>query len=147
MRAIYRVLALLIALSVVFQAAVLSYGWFQVLNEVGGGAVLDKNGERNVGHTLHGVFGVFIIPAMALLLLIVSFVAKIPAGVKWAGITFGVTVLQVLLAFVSFGVPVLGVLHGVTAFALAGVASIAARTVRTAPAPATSDAPAPAAAL
>jgi hypothetical protein len=56
----------------------------------------------------------------------------VPGGVKWAAITLGVTVLQVLLAFVSFGATLAGTLHGVNAFALGAVASIAASKARTA---------------
>jgi hypothetical protein len=70
-----------------------------------------------------------------LLLLIVSFFAGIPGGVKWAAITFGVMVLQVLLAYASFPVPILGLLHAINAFALAAVASIAMRQARLAGAP------------
>jgi hypothetical protein len=132
MRAAYRVLALLIAVGVVVQVASIAYAWFQVLHDLDGGGVFDKNTERNAGHALHGMVGVMVIPLLALLLLIVSFFAKIPGGVKWAGITLGVTVLQVALAFVSFGAPIVGTLHGINALALAGVASIAARKARTA---------------
>jgi hypothetical protein len=132
MRVAYRALALLIAIGVVVQVASIAYAWFQVLHELDSGGVLDKNTERNAGHVLHGTVGVMVIPLLALLLLIVSFFAKIPGGVKWAGITLGVTVLQVALAFASSGAPIVGTLHGVNALVLAGVASVAARKARTA---------------
>ena len=35
---------------------------------------------------LHGLVGMMLIPLLALVLLIISFFAKIPGGVKWAGI-------------------------------------------------------------
>jgi hypothetical protein len=132
MRGTYRVLALLIAAGVVVQAALIAGAWFQVLNQAESGAVFDKNSERNWGHVGHGEVGIIIIPILALALLILSFFARIPGGVKWAAITFGVVVLQIALAFVCFFAPALGVLHGLNAFALAAVASIAARKARVA---------------
>jgi hypothetical protein len=44
-----------------------------------------------------------------------------------AGIVVGLVVLQFLLAVVSFGLPALGVLHGINGLAIAGVAGTAAR--------------------
>jgi Family of unknown function (DUF6220) len=130
MRATYRVLALLIAAGVVVQAAVIAFAWFQVINDTESGGVFDKNNEGNWGHVAHGVIGSMIIPVLAIVLLILSFFARIPGGVKWAAITFGVVALQVLLAFLSFAAPIVGILHGLNAFALAAVASIAARKAR-----------------
>jgi hypothetical protein len=130
MRATYRVLALLIAVGVVLQAAFVAVAWFQVLNEMDSGAVIDKNYEGNWAHIAHGQVGILVIPIIALVLLIISFFARIPGGVKWAAITFGLVVLQIVLAFAGFAAPIVGSLHGINAFALAVVASIAARKAR-----------------
>ena len=130
MRATYRVLALLIAVGVVVQAAFIALAWFQVIKDTEAGGVFDKNSEGNWAHMAHGETGVMVIPVLALALLILSFFARIPGGVKWAAITFGVVALQVLLAFLGFSAPVVGALHGINAFALAAVASIAARKAR-----------------
>jgi hypothetical protein len=130
MRAIYRVLAGLIAIGVVLQAAFIAVAWFTVLKDTDSGAVFDKNTEANWGHLAHSVVGTMVIPLLALLLLIVSFFARIPGGVKWAAITLGVVVLQIVFAFLGFAAPVLGLLHGINAFAVAGVASIAMRKAR-----------------
>ena len=131
MRTTYRVLAMLIALGVVVQAALIAVAWFLVLNSLDDGTVLDKNSERNWGHELHGMFGMMVIPLIAVVLLVVSFFARVPGGVKWAAITFGVALLQIVFAFVAYGgAPVVGVLHGINAFVLAGVASIAMRKAR-----------------
>src|SRR5680860_422596 len=101
MRSTYRVLAYLVALGVVLQAATVAFAWFTVINEVDGGAVIDSNFEGNVGHMLHGMVGMNAIPLIALVLLIVSFFAKVPGGIKWAAITLGVAVLQVVLGIVA----------------------------------------------
>ncbi len=45
----YRVLASLIALGVLVQAAAVAFGWFEVISEVENGAVFDENAEFNLG--------------------------------------------------------------------------------------------------
>ena len=135
MRATYRVLAGLVAVGVVLQAMFIALGWFTAIKDMDDGLVIDKNYDGNIGHTLHGQFGTLVIPILALLLLIVSFFAHVPGGIKWALYVFGLVVLQIALAFLSFGVtPVLGLLHGLNAFALLAVAAIASRRAAGAPA-------------
>jgi hypothetical protein len=128
----YRVLAGLIALGVLLQAGSVAYGWFDALSAVDAGTVIDGNYEGNAGHMLHGVLGMMVIPLLGLILLIVSFVAakSIPQGRKWAGIVFGVTVLQVALAFAAFSAPVIGALHGINALVLLGAAARAGALTR-----------------
>jgi hypothetical protein len=134
MRATYRVLAMLIALGVVLQAAFIAWGLFAVHKGADNGETF-SNTSPDAGIAAHMVLGSSVIPLIALIFLIVSFFARIPGGVKWAAITFGVTVLQVGLAYVSYAVPFIGVLHGLNAFALAAVASIAMRKARLANTP------------
>jgi hypothetical protein len=121
----YRVLAGLIALGVLVQAASVAYGWFDALSAVDAGTVIDGNYEGNAGHVLHGIIGMIVVPLLGLILLIVSFVAakSVPQGRKWAGIVFGVIVLQVALAFAAFSAPVIGALHGINALVLFGAAA------------------------
>jgi heme A synthase len=69
---------------------------------------------------------------VALLLLISSFFAKIPGGVKWALIVFLTMIVQVALGLFAHAVPLLGVLHGIVALVLFGVAVSAAMRVSTA---------------
>ncbi len=133
MRSAYRVLAYLIATGVVIQAAAIAYAWFAVIDKIDGGAVLDENWEGNAGHAVHGIVGISAIPLLALILLVVSFFAKVPNGVKWAGGIFALVVAQVLVAFISFGAPGLGVLHGIFALALFAVAFMASHRVVTTP--------------
>jgi hypothetical protein len=135
MRAAYRILAMLVAIGVVVQVAVIAWGWFDVLHTVDDGGTFAK-GDETAGMTTHGVIGFMIMPVIALLLLIVSFFAKIPGGVKWALIVFGDTVLQVVLAIISGPAPIIGALHGINALALAAFASIAMRKARLAATPA-----------
>ena len=122
MRSAFRVLAILIALGVVVQAGSIALAWFTVIGELSDGATLSEDSDRNLGHELHGIVGMMVMPVLALALLIVSFLAKIPDGAKWAAIILGLVVLQVVLAIVSFSVSGIGALHGVNALILAAVA-------------------------
>lgn len=134
MRSTYRTLAMLVAIGVVLQVAFVAFAWFDVLAATDDGEAFSTyEDDSNIGHTLHGYFGIGI-PLVSLALLIVAFFAKIPGGVKWAAIVFGVAVLQVVLAIVAFGLPVIGALHGINALVLAGVAGRAAKQASDAPA-------------
>jgi hypothetical protein len=73
-----------------------------------------------------------------LILLILSFLTDVPRGRMLAGIIVGLVVLQFLLAVVSFGLPALGVLHGINGLAIAGVAGAASRRAASPPTPAPS---------
>jgi hypothetical protein len=128
----YRVLSGLIALGVLVQAAAIAFGWFDALHELDNGLVIDENYEGNAGHVVHGVNGMYVMPLLGLILLIVSFFAakQVPGARKWAGIVFGLIVLQVVLAFVAFGAPVVGALHGLNALAIIGVAGRASMLTR-----------------
>lgn len=133
MRSVYRALSGLLTLGVVVQLAAIAAAWFQVLNDVDDGGVFDNN-SRNWAHNLHSVVGAEIIPLLAVALLVVSFFARVPGGVKWAALTFGAVVLQILLAFASYAVPGLGALHGLNALAVAALAQVASKQAGKAPA-------------
>lgn len=125
MKQTYRVMAGLVALGVLVQAAAIAFGWFDAISEVDKGAVIDENYEGNAGHMVHALNGVIVMPALGLILLIVSFFAakEVPGAVKWGTIVFGLIVLQVALAFAAFSAPVVGALHGINALAVIGVAA------------------------
>jgi hypothetical protein len=82
------VLAALIALGVLVQAAAIAFGWFDAIHDVDNGLVIDENYDGNAGHILHGIVGLYAIPLLGLVLLIVSFFAakEVPGARKWAGI-------------------------------------------------------------
>ena len=143
MRSVYRVLAGLIAIGVVVQAMAIALAWFTVLHDSEDGLVFDKNSDPNIGHWIHTIVGSGVIPLLAILLLIVSFFAKVDGGVKWALYVFGAVALQFGLAAASFGAPVVGALHGLNAFLLLGVAATAARraAAQSATAAATAESP------
>ena len=133
MRQTYRVLAWLIALGVVVQAAAIALGWFTALHDVDNGLVIDKNYEGNAGHALHGIVGMYAIPVLGLVFLIVSFAAAkaVPRGSTWAAIVFLAILVQVALAFLAFGLPAIGARHGLNALIVFGAAVRAALLTRT----------------
>jgi len=136
MKGVYRVLAFLVALGVVMQAAAIAFAMFGLIKWVEQGGVVDSSTEPNpdlggyAGFALHGMGGMMIIPAIALLFLISSFFAKVPGGIKWALIVFGVTVVQVALGLFSHEIAGLGWLHGANALILFGLAVSAGLRVR-----------------
>lgn len=127
MRGAYKGIAQLIALGVALQAATIALGWFIVIGDLDDGKTLTEDWEYNIGHATHAVIGLMVMPLLGLVLFILSFFAKVPSGVKWAGLLFAAIVVQVALAFVSFGVPLIGALHGLNALLVLGLALAAAR--------------------
>jgi hypothetical protein len=129
MRATYRVLALLVPILVAFQALAIATEIFGLGSWVEDGNTFTKSvleGDSGsvtgaIGGALHG-FGAIGIALVGLILLIVSFFAKIQGGVKWAAIVFLDIVLQWTFAFLGFGVAwQIGALHGLNAIILAGL--------------------------
>ena len=135
MKSVYRVLAYLVALEVVIQAAAIAFAMFGLTKWIDEGGVLDAAAVQSAtttftgvsGFMVHGVNGQVVVPLIALLLLISSFFARVPGGLMWAGLVFLAVVVQVFLGIFAHGVPELGILHGIVAIALFAFAVIAAR--------------------
>ena len=132
MKQTYRVISGLIALGVLVQAGAIAAGWFTALHDVDKGLVIDKNYDGNGFHGLHAFVGFNVMPLLGLILLIVSFFAakSVPGARMWAGIVFGLIILQVALALFSFSIPSLGALHGINALAIFGCAVRASMLTR-----------------
>jgi hypothetical protein len=130
MRSVYRVLAYLIAALVVVQAGAIAYGVFGLFSWVESGGTFDQAALEaenagiggGFGFGLHITIGYFVIPLAALLLLIISFFAKVPGGIRWALFLFLTVVVQTLLAGFAHAVPGIGWLHGIVALVLFGLA-------------------------
>jgi hypothetical protein len=138
MRTVYKVLAYLVAAEVAVQAMAMVFAVAGLAKWVDEGGVFDKavfESEQSpfpevVGFIVHGINGSMVIPAIAVLLLVCSFFAKIPGGVKWAGIVLLLVAVQVSLGFAGHDIPALGALHGLNALALFGTAFHTARRAR-----------------
>jgi hypothetical protein len=145
MRTVYRVLAFLIAIEVLIQAMSISYAiaglgkWVEDDGGVLNKQVLDSDSPDFPGvggFMVHGLNGTMIIPILVLLLLIVSFFAKVPGGVRSAAILLVLVALQVFLGIFAHSVPYVIVLHVLNAFAILGVAAMAGRSASVAAEPA-----------
>jgi Family of unknown function (DUF6220) len=137
MRNAYRILAYLLAVEVLVQAMAIAYAiaglgkWVEDDGGVLNKQVLDSDNPdfKGVGgFALHGINGTMIIPILIILLLVVSFFAKVPGGVRSAAILFGLVVLQVFLGIFSHSIPFVIVLHVLNAFAILGLAIMAGRS-------------------
>ena len=135
----YRFLAFMIAALVVVQAGAIAWAFFGMTAWVtDDGGVINKellecnDCEQSFtaewGFAIHMFFnGLVLIPLTSVILLMVSFFAKVPKGVTFALTIFVLIVLQVLV------LPALsrevgsgfGALHGVNALVLMGVAIMA----------------------
>ncbi len=147
MRKTYQILGNTIAALVVVQAAMIAWAFFgltQWISEDGG--VLNKQAlectdcsgrfTAEWGFMFHMfIVGLLAIPLVTLALLVVSFFAKVPGGVKYAAILVGLVVLQVIvLPMLSREVgSVFGALHGANALVILGVALMAAKRAKTLP--------------
>ena len=144
MRIAYKVLAYLVAAEVAVQAMVMVWFIAGLGKWVDGGGVFDKAAMESegtppfpeaAGIIAHINNGFFVVPALALLLLIVSFFTKVRGAIKWAVIVFVLVVAQGQIGFLGHEFPLAGALHGLNALALFGVALYAGRRLRaTAPA-------------
>jgi hypothetical protein len=142
MRQTYRVLASIIAVLVVIQAMVMIWAIAGLFSWIDGGATLDKSviegwenepptWEGALGHFLHVMSGTFLIPLIGLLLLIVSFFAKVPRGVALAAaIAVSIVVQWLAGTFAEPDMIYLGLLHGLNAFILFGLAVFASRSAK-----------------
>jgi peptidoglycan biosynthesis protein MviN/MurJ (putative lipid II flippase) len=119
-------LGLAIAVGVVLQAAFIALGTFALSKDADDGKAIDKDHFDNIGLTLHGIFAI-VVAVLAIALLAISFSSGVPEGPKWAGYVFLAVLVQWVLAAISFAVPAVGLLHGINAFVVAALASMAAR--------------------
>jgi hypothetical protein len=127
MKAAYKWLAFAIAVEVVVQAAVIAYGYASLGKYVDDGATLTKDTDSFPGMTsldIHGINGMMLIPLLAIALLVVALLSKIPGAPKAAGILLGMVLVQVLLGVFGDDVPFLALLHGVLALGIFGYAAM-----------------------
>jgi heme A synthase len=135
---VYRILAYVVAAGVMVQAMVMVFAVDGLGKWVDGGGVLDKAAAAGqqlpfpeaVGFSIHGMNGMLVIPLIALLLVVFSFFAKIPGGVKWAGLVLLLVVVQIALGLGGHAIPAVGALHGLNALLLFSAAVYTARRGR-----------------
>lgn len=147
MRGTYRFIGYAIAVLVVVQAGAIAWAFFGLTDWISNdNGVVDKallecsDCEQEFtaewGFAIHMFFnGLVLIPLLSLVMLIVSFFAKVRGGVVLALTVVGLVVLQVIvLPMLSRAIdPAFGALHGINALVLLGVALAAARRARSVP--------------
>lgn len=136
MKRFYAVLAFIICALVAVQAAVAVWAesglWLWIAR---GGSIDSSTMESETlppfaeaqGFVIHGMNGVMVIPAVALVLLVVSFFAKVPKGILWAAAVVVLIVLQVVLGMAGHSVSGAGLAHGLNALLLFATALLAGR--------------------
>jgi hypothetical protein len=141
MRTAYKVLAYLVAAEVAVQATLIVWFIAGLGKWVEGGGVFDKAVMESEGSPpfpevagilVHINNGFFVIPGLALLLLIISFFTKVRGAIKWAVIVFVLVIVQTQLGGLGHDFPRVGALHGLNALALFGVSIYAGRRLRAA---------------
>ena len=139
MRTAYKVLAYLVAAEVAIQSMVMVWAIAGLAKWVDGGGVFDKSVIESqgtpfpevAGIIVHGINGTFVVPAIALALLIVSFFTKVRGAIKWAVIVFVLVVAQGQIGYLGHAFTFVAAVHGLNALALFGVAIYTGRRLRT----------------
>jgi hypothetical protein len=137
MRKTYRILALLVAVEVVVQAAALAWAMFGLGAWIDEGNTFNKtmlecrscpwNFTEERGFMIHGLNGAVVIPVLF---------TRDKVLVRWAGLTFGLVIVQSqVLPFIGREYPVFGALHGLNALLVFAAALATSRKAK-APAPA-----------
>jgi hypothetical protein len=121
---VFRIWASLLSLAIIVQVGLASYGAFHAVDESDDKGTIGKNAVSD-GFSAHAALG-YIILLAALLLLVLALIGRRSGGrpgrVKWSGGILGLIVLQILFAAAGGASAWLGVLHGMNALAVAGVA-------------------------
>jgi hypothetical protein len=135
MRAAYKFLAYAIDALILLQAAAIAWAVFGESKYIDDGHTVSKALQESdtipfpevAGFIIHGISGMMVIPLVGLILLIVSFFAKVPEGTKWAAMVFVGILVQVALGVFGHSLPALGFLHGFFALLLFWLAWRAAK--------------------
>jgi hypothetical protein len=129
LKSVFRIWASFVSLAIVVQVGLASYGAFNAVDKSDDKGTIGKTAVSD-GFTAHAALGYIILLATLILLVLAFLARRAGAGdrVKWSAGIFGLMVVQILLAALGHATAWLGVLHGMNALAVAGVAgSLAGR--------------------
>jgi hypothetical protein len=116
-KTVYRYWAALVFLAIVVQVGFAGYGAFSVAGDTVDGVSVDEKRFEDA-FTLHAVLGTLIVLG-ALLYVLIALAARL--GGRRVGIVagfFGLTVVQMVLAWIGGDVPAIGFFHPVNALVL-----------------------------
>lgn len=134
MKRFYAVLAFIVCGLVALQASLAVWADSGLFLWISGGGTIDQATLESeaappfpeaAGFMLHGMNGMMVIPVVALLLLVISFFARIPRGVAWAVGVAALVALQVTLGILGHSVSIAGLSHGINALLLFTVSFLA----------------------
>ena len=129
MNGAFRIWASLVSLAIIVQVGLAGYGAFHAVDESDDKGTIGKDAVSD-GFSAHAALG-YIILLAAIILVVLAFLASRGSDrrrLRWSGAIVGLIILQTLLAWAGGAADWLGVLHGMNALAVAGVAgSLAGR--------------------
>ena len=129
MRKTYRALTMIALIEIIVQAGAVAWAQFGLAKYVADGNTINQamlecrdcgmNFVEEYGFMIHGINGGMVIPAIGLVLLIVSCFVKNRALTVWAAVAFVLILVQSqLLPMLSRSMTGFGAVHGVVALAL-----------------------------
>ncbi len=138
MRTAYKLLAYAVAAEVAIQAMAVVWAMAGLGKWIQQGGVADASLMESeaipfpevAGFIIHGINGTFVVPIIALALMVLSFFTRQRRAIVVAVAVFVLTVLQGQLGFLGHEIPGIGALHGLNALILFATALYAARGVR-----------------
>ena len=138
MRTAYKLLAYAVAAEVAIQAMAVVWAMAGLGKWIQQGGVADASLMESeaipfpevAGFIIHGINGTFVVPIIALALMVLSFFTRRRRAIVVAVAVFVLTVLQGQLGFLGHEIPGIGALHGLNALILFATALYAARGVQ-----------------
>jgi uncharacterized membrane protein YphA (DoxX/SURF4 family) len=138
MRTAYKLLAYAVAAEVAIQAMAVVWAMAGLGKWIEQGGVADASLMESeaipfpevAGFIIHGINGTFVVPIIALALMVLSFFTRQRRAIVVAVAVFVLTVLQGQLGFLGHEIPGIGALHGLNALILFATALYAARGVQ-----------------
>jgi uncharacterized membrane protein YphA (DoxX/SURF4 family) len=138
MRTAYKLLAYAVAVEVAIQAMAVVWAMAGLGKWIEQGGVADASLMESeaipfpevAGFIIHGINGTFVVPIIALALMVLSFFTRQRRAIVVAVAVFVLTVLQGQLGFLGHEIPGIGALHGLNALILFATALYAARGVQ-----------------
>jgi hypothetical protein len=138
MRTAYKLLAYAVAAEVAIQAMAVVWAMAGLGKWIQQGGVADASLMESeaipfpevAGFIIHGINGTFVVPIIALALMVLSFFTRQRRAIVVAVAVFVLTVVQGQLGFLGHEIPGIGALHGLNALILFATALYAARGVQ-----------------
>ncbi len=138
MRTAYQAVAWIIAALVMVQAATHAWSSAGAAKFIEGGGTLDLSQTDGPlpfveiwGIIIHTISGMYVIPALAVILVVVGYLSHVHGALGYALTVAGLVIMQVAFGMMAPSFTFLAFLHGLNALALFATVLLAANHVRT----------------